>query len=48
MYAPRKTCKKCGKGFTGEGNVCFYCKTGKERPKSNLLNLTKLKEVLRE
>ena len=32
MKTPLKTCKRCKKGFTGEGNVCNYCKTGTKRP----------------
>ena len=38
-----KRCKKCGKSFSGEGNICKWCRTGTPRPKSNLLNLTKSK-----
>lgn len=34
FQVPCKTCHKCKKGFSGEGNICKYCLTGKERPKT--------------
>ena len=33
METSLKTCNKCGRGYTGEGNNCYYCKNGKTRKK---------------
>ena len=43
---PFKKCRKCGRSFMGEGNLCYPCKTGTKRKKSKLLSLTMWKTQL--